>query len=254
VLKTIIETKREELKTFVQPEPILKRSKQSLREALLHPHRSIGLIAEVKKASPSKGTFCSHLDPVDVAKRYEASGADAISVLTDRTYFKGDREYLKGIKAAVDIPILRKDFIIDSRQIEESKRIGADAILLIVAALAPKKLYELYKEAKAMDIECLVEVHNREELDELLNVFQPQIIGINNRNLNTFETTIQTTINMLPHLPPGSVVVSESGFKHFTDLAKILDYGVDGILVGEALMTAETPEKGIQRLFNGESL
>lgn len=251
MLDRILTTKREELKSFVQPAAVDFQNPRSLREALLNPHHAVGLIAEVKKASPSKGTFKEIIDPAEIAQNYEAAGADAISVLTDRTYFKGHTDFLKVVKGAVNIPVLRKDFIIDERQIEESKRIGADAILLIAAALSPQRLYRLYNEADALGIECLVEVHNREELERTLDVFQPQILGINNRNLNTFETTIETTLEMLKFLPKECVVVSESGFKHGQDVARIIGTEVKGILVGEALMTARSPEEGIQNLFSG---
>ncbi|MGV3488088.1 MAG: indole-3-glycerol phosphate synthase TrpC [Tuberibacillus sp.] len=253
MLETIIKTKIEELKHFSSPVPIETKQKRSLRDALIHPKRKIGLIAEVKKASPSKGTFKETINPTDIASRYERAGADAISVLTDRTFFKGNREYLKAIKSVVNIPVLRKDFIIDERQLEESVQIGADAILLIAAALPPNKLYDFYRQASGLGLECLVEVHNREELERLLDVFQPQILGINNRNLNTFVTTIATTLRLLPFLPKDSVVVSESGFKTNEDVSRILPFGVNGILVGEALMTAASPEEGIYRLLGGES-
>ena len=254
MLNTIIHTKKKELEQFAYPEQIGKTFKYSLKDALLSPHRDIGVIAEVKKASPSKGMFKEHIDPAYIAKRYEASGADAVSVLTDRVFFKGDREYVKTIKQAVKIPVLRKDFIIDERQIKESALIGADAILLIAAALSPKRLFALYNQAKEMGLECLVEVHNRDELERLLDVFQPDILGINNRNLETFKTTIDITMNLIPYMPEGCVIVSESGYREKSDIDRIRGNKVNGILVGEALMTARTPEEGFMTLFGGKSL
>jgi len=252
MLEKILQTKQHEMEQFTPPVPLGLRKPRSFREALVHPHRAIALIAEVKRASPSKGTFKTRIDPADIATRYERAGADAVSVLTDRTYFKGDRDDLKAVKAAVDLPVLRKDFIIDERQIEESAQIGADAILLIAAALPPKRLYTFYKLAGEMGMECLVEVHDLKELKAVLDVFQPEIIGINNRNLKTFHTTIANTLDLLPYLPPDSIIVSESGFLSHQDVSRILPYPVHGILVGEALMTAASPEDGICRLMDGD--
>jgi indole-3-glycerol phosphate synthase len=174
-------------------------------------------------------------------------------VLTDRSYFQGSHENLIKVKRQVNLPVLRKDFIIDRRQIEESRRIGADAILLIAAALEPSTLHSFYLEAKEMGLDALVEVHDEEELEEVLHVFQPEIIGINNRNLKTFETSLSVTKRILPNVPKGSLVISESGVLTPEDVQFLIDLNVNGALVGEALMRAETPALGIKQLF-GENV
>ncbi|MFC4617804.1 indole-3-glycerol phosphate synthase TrpC [Camelliibacillus cellulosilyticus] len=252
MLEQIIQTKKEELKYFSMPSHKADHPPRSLWEALLHPHRQIGLIAEVKKASPSKGLLTQTFAPVAAAVAYEKAGADAVSVLTDRTYFQGSPAFLEAIKQTVELPVLRKDFLIDRRQIEESRRIGADAILLIAALLSPATLYDFYREAGELGLECLVEVHNRAELQRILDVFQPDIIGVNNRDLRTFQTSIETTLDLFGDLPKDSVIVSESGIKNKADIDKVTTAGVNGVLVGEALMISESPETGIFRLFGDD--
>ncbi|GGE38799.1 indole-3-glycerol phosphate synthase [Pullulanibacillus camelliae] len=252
MLKEIIQHKKEELENYVFDQTPFTGERVSLKAALLTPHHEVGLIAEVKQASPSKGTFTHSFDPIAIAKSYEDAGADAISVLTDKKFFKGSPMYLKQVKATVTLPVLRKDFIIDERQIAETLSMGADAMLLIAAALSPKKLYEFYQRAYENGLECLVEVHNKEELAGVLSVFQPEIIGINNRDLKTFNTTLDTTEAVLPYVPKDSVVVSESGILTAQDIERLSKNGIHGALVGEALMKAETPEKGIQGLFEVE--
>ncbi len=249
MLDQILETKKEELSQFELPESNASAKPASFYEALATPHRALGLISEVKKASPSKGVFKEALDPAEVGMHYEKGGADAISVLTDRSYFQGSNENLIRVKQTVSLPVLRKDFIIDARQIEESKRIGADAILLIAAALSPNQLHEFYLEAQEKGLDSLVEIHNEEELDSVLNVFTPKIIGINNRNLKTFETTLNVTKRILPNVPNEAIVISESGVLTPEDVQFLVELNVNGALVGEALMRAETPELGIQQLF-----
>ena len=249
MLDKILETKREELEQFSLPESQEGMQAVSFFKALSEPNRALGLIAEVKKASPSKGVFKETLDPVDVGRHYESGGADAISVLTDRSYFQGSHENLIKVKRHVTLPVLRKDFIIDRRQIEESRRIGADAILLIAAALEPAKLHAFYLEAKEMGLDALVEVHDEEELEGVLRVFQPDIIGINNRNLKTFETSLSVTERILPKVPKGSLLISESGVLTPDDVQFLIDLKVSGALVGEALMRAATPALGIKQLF-----
>lgn len=253
MLEQILQTKREELKHFVLPEQNEKTPRVSFFEALSHPNRALGLISEVKKASPSKGVFKETLDPAEVGKLYEKGGADAISVLTDHSYFQGSNANLIKVKKEVSLPVIRKDFIIDRRQIEESERIGADAILLIAAALTPNQLHEFYQEANERGLDSLVEVHNAEELEAVLSVLKPKILGINNRNLKTFETTLRVTEELLPNVPKECLVISESGVLKREDVDFLLSLKVNGALVGEALMRAATPEIGIQQLF-GETV
>ncbi|HET6873069.1 MAG TPA: indole-3-glycerol phosphate synthase TrpC [Sporolactobacillaceae bacterium] len=249
MLDKILKTKKEELEHFNLPEPQEGLQAVSFFNALSNPHRALGLIAEVKKASPSKGVFKETLDPVEIGQHYETGGADAISVLTDRAYFQGSHENLIRVKRHVTLPVLRKDFIIDRRQIKESRHIGADALLLIAAALAPAQLHEFYLEAKELGLDALVEIHNEEELEGVLNVFQPDIIGINNRNLKTFETSLSVTQRILPGVPKGSLIISESGVLTPEDVQFLVNLKVNGALVGEALMRAATPALGIKQLF-----
>ena len=248
MLDTILKTKKEEITSLVLPEAI-EVQRQSLSEALSNSNRNVGLIAEVKKASPSKGLIRENFHPVEIAKDYEASGADAISVLTDQQYFQGHREYLTAIKQATNLPIMRKDFIISEVQIEESVRIGADAILLIAGTVTDQELYQLYQSAYKKGLECLVEVHALEELESLLDVFSPEIIGINNRNLKTFQTDLHQTERMAELVPKGSILVSESGIHGPSDVKRLQAAGAKAILVGESLMRADSPKEGIESLF-----
>ncbi|WP_347549852.1 indole-3-glycerol phosphate synthase TrpC [Pseudalkalibacillus hwajinpoensis] len=252
MLDRIIEVKHEEMVRFRMPED-KQFSKVSFVNSLRNPTREIGLIAEVKKASPSKGIINNDFHPVEVAKAYETAGADAISVLTDETFFKGSNAYLTEVKKHVGLPILRKDFIIDKRQIEESKRIGADAILLIVRALGAQKTKEFYDVAVEYNLECLVEVHSVEELQQLTELFTPDVIGINNRNLATFETSTKETHALSQYVPASSIMISESGISTYEDIKDVKRAGASAVLVGEALMRGGAYEAGIKRLF-GESI
>lgn len=252
MLETILTTKQKEVAELTLPKQE-KVTHYSLFEALKQPNRSIGLIAEVKKASPSKGVICEQFDPVAIASGYQAGGADAISVLTDREYFQGHPEYLSAIKHAVGLPVMRKDFIIDEKQIEETVRIGADAMLLIVGVVPIEELKRLYDIAYEKGLECLVEVHAKEELEQLLAVFTPKIIGVNNRNLKTFETSLSQTEEMAALIPEGSLFISESGIYNREDIDRVKRAGAAGVLVGESLMRAKSPEQGIETLFGGEA-
>lgn len=252
MLETILQTKKVEVATMKLPDQQNVNS-FSLYDSLKQPKRETALIAEVKKASPSKGVIKESFDPVEIAKGYEAGYADAISVLTDEQYFQGHRDYLSAIKQAVNVPVMRKDFIIDELQIEETIRIGADAMLLIVGVVPIKKLKSLYETAYESGLECLVEVHAKEELEELLATFTPKIIGVNNRNLKTFETTLTQTEEMAPLIPEGSLFISESGIFTRADIDRVARAGASGVLVGESLMRAPSPEEGIQTLFGGGS-
>jgi len=253
MLEKILETKKEEIAALNLPEQV-DVPHYSLYEALCSPNRSIGLIAEVKKASPSKGVIKEQFDPVTIAKGYKKGGADAISVLTDVQYFQGHRDYLTAIKQSVSLPVMRKDFIIDKQQVDETVRIGADALLLIVGTVPILKLKELYDYAYSQGLECLVEVHAKSELEELLATFCPNIIGVNNRNLKTFETSLSQTEEMAELIPDGSLFVSESGIHVKQDLERVGKVGASGVLVGESLMRAESPEIGISHLFGGEAI
>lgn len=250
MLNKILETKKEEVKKIKLPFQQSVRN-HSFFNGLVNQKNEVALIAEVKKASPSKGVIKEDFDPLSIAREYEQAGADAISVLTDKHYFQGDRDYLIKIKKEIALPVLRKDFIIDSKQVLESKRIGADAILLIAEALEPTKLAELYEYAYELQLECLVEVHSLEALEGILSIFTPRIIGVNNRNLQTFETTLEQTEKIASSIPSSSLFVSESGIHSYEDIKRVKRAGANAVLVGESLMRAETPGKGIKRLFGG---
>ncbi|MED4612864.1 indole-3-glycerol phosphate synthase TrpC [Bacillus subtilis] len=248
MLEKIIKQKKEEVKTLFLPveQPFEKRS---FKEALASPNRFIGLIAEVKKASPSKGLIKEDFVPVQIAKDYEAAKADAISVLTDTPFFQGENSYLSDVKRAVSIPVLRKDFIIDSLQVEESRRIGADAILLIGEVLDPLHLHELYLEAGEKGMDVLVEVHDASTLEQILKVFTPDILGVNNRNLKTFETSVKQTEQIASLVPKESLLVSESGIGSLEHLTFVNEHGARAVLIGESLMRQTSQRKAIHALF-----
>jgi indole-3-glycerol phosphate synthase len=206
--------------------------KQAVRQAL-----GLGIIAEVKQASPSKGIIRRDFDPLATAREYEIYGAVGISVLTEPKYFLGRDEYLVEIAAAVSIPVLRKDFIVDQYQIYQSKLLGADCILLIAAALDDDELAGFLRVAQELGLQCLVEVHCKEELERVLQA-DAGFIGINNRDLNTFVTDLQTTLELAPLIPKDVVVVSESGIHTREDMRLLEEAGVDGVLIGESLMRA----------------
>jgi indole-3-glycerol phosphate synthase len=197
----------------------------------------VALIAEVKKASPSRGVLAADLDPVALAQSYAQHGAHAISVLTDEKYFKGHLDLLAAIRARVTVPLLRKDFTIDEWQLWESRAAGADAVLLIVSILEPALLHDLLAAAKGLGLAALVECHTAAELDRALTAGS-RIIGINNRDLATFETTIETTLALLPLIPPGPIVISESGFFHGDQVRQVVAAGAHAVLVGEGLVRA----------------
>jgi indole-3-glycerol phosphate synthase len=198
---------------------------------------ALGLIAEVKKASPSAGVIAADFDPVRIAKAYEAGGAHALSVLTDKQFFQGDLAFLSRIRAEVSLPLLRKDFIIHEAQIAEACIAGADAVLLIVAALEQERLHQLFQEAEVLQLDVLVEVHNAEELDRALEI-GACFIGINNRNLTTFEVDLGTTEVLSEEVPESVLLVCESGLKTRADTQRAFNAGCNAILVGESLMRA----------------
>lgn len=205
------------------------------------------IIAEVKQASPSAGVIAYDFDPVRQASIYEACGANAVSVLTEPYYFKGSCEHLKIVRESVQLPILRKDFIIHRNQLYQAGAIGADAVLLIVAALDAKILSDLYNEARDLQFDVLVEVHDLREMDVALDL-GADLIGINNRNLKTFEVSIETTLQLAEEAPPDVVLVSESGIKTPRDVALVVEAGADAILVGETLMKAKDPARTLSEL------
>ena len=248
MLNQIIDRKREDILKIELPED-LKLPKRSFKKALLSPNRFVALIAEVKKASPSKGVIQENFEPVKIAKQYEQAKADCLSVLTDTPFFQGKNSYLSDVKRSVSLPVLRKDFIIDSIQVEEADRIGADAILLIGEALEPQKLFDLYQQAAEKGMDVLVEVHGEETLEGILNVFTPEIIGVNNRNLKTFETSVGQTERMAKLVPSGSVLISESGIGQSEDLAFVKACGARAVLVGESLMREPSQLEAVHALF-----
>ncbi|KAA9006246.1 indole-3-glycerol phosphate synthase TrpC [Paenibacillus spiritus] len=216
-------------------------------------NRSMGLIAEVKKASPSKGLIRPDFNPVRIAEAYAAAGADCLSVLTDESYFQGSGDYLRQIRAAVDLPLLRKDFIIDERQIVEARLLGADAVLLIAAILEPSVLRALADKAASLGLDVLIEVHSRAELEAVASTgafeLQGAMLGINNRNLHTFETSLAVTEELAALAVPGVPVISESGIAGPEDIAYLASAGAVGVLVGEYFMCRDDVEEAVHGLL-----
>ena len=210
--------------------------------------KPIEVIAESKKGSPSKGIFTNDYDAVRNAYHYQLGGAAALSVLTDEKFFFGHLDHLIAVRAAVELPIIRKDFVVDERQIAEARLVGADAVLLIVACLEPGQLRDLHGFARDLGLDVLVEVHNAEEAALALQI-DAEIIGVNNRNLHTFEVSLQTTFDLLSGLlKPGRVVVSESGIAQRDECARLEEAGVDAVLVGETLMRSGDPSAALRKL------
>ncbi len=234
--------RREELRAAA----LLRNDFRSFQNALTREAGALALIAEVKKASPSAGVIAELFDPVLIARNYAQAGAEAISVLTDEQFFQGRLEYLTQIRAAVEVPILRKDFILDEVQIAEAAVAGADAILLIVAALSDEELVVLLEAAARYQLDALVEVHTLDELDRALET-EARIIGINNRNLATFEVDLAVTETLAEEVPAEIILVSESGLRTAEDVARVKAAGVNAVLIGEALMRAQTSGIGTLR-------
>lgn len=221
-------------------------------EAALRAKISAGqaaVIAEIKKASPSKGIIRPDFQPVEIAKSYEEGGAACLSVLTDKDFFQGDELYLQQARAATNLPVIRKDFLIDSYQIVEARSIGADCVLLIVSSLESAELVELHGLARELGMDVLVEVHDAEELETALQL-DDAILGINNRNLHSFETSLQTTLGLLPSIPEDYLVVTESGIHSRDDVDMMRSNNVQAFLVGEAFMRAQDPGSELERLFS----
>jgi indole-3-glycerol phosphate synthase len=206
------------------------------------------VIAEIKKASPSKGVLRADFIPADIAQSYAEAGAACLSVLTDRQFFQGQPDYLKQARASCELPVLRKDFMVDPYQIYESRAMGADCVLLIAACLDDVRMQELEAAARSLDMAVLVEVHDRAELDRALKLKTP-LVGINNRNLRSFEVSLGTTLEMLPEVPGDRIVVTESGIATKADVKTMRAAGVHAFLVGEAFMRAEEPGEALAALF-----
>ena len=244
-LEEILCAKREEITRLRPRRAELDRQARArtdfrdFRGAVESSEEKIAVIAEIKKASPSAGVIANTFDPIAIATNYERSGANAISVLTDAKFFQGELQHLSRVRGAVSLPLLRKDFILDEIQIAESVANGADAILLIVAALEQTQLVDLLGEAENFRVDALVEVHARAELKCALDA-GAKIVGINNRNLATFDVDLAVTEELCREVPDEIVLVSESGIKTARDVARVKACGVDAILVGEALMRGET--------------
>ena len=208
------------------------------------------VIAEIKRASPSKGLIRADFDPARIARSYEANGASCLSVLTDREYFGGSADDLRAAREACALPVLRKDFIIDPYQVHESRAWGADCILLIVAALPAADLLELEAEAFAAGLDVLIECHDATELETALRLRSP-LIGINNRNLRTFETRLETTLDLVDRIPPDRLLITESGIAQEADITRLRAANVSAYLVGSAFMAAQDPGAELSRLFSG---
>lgn len=258
ILATILDTKKAEVASARQmrsESEVLREAKsrqdvrgfaQAIEEKIQQGKPAV--IAEVKKASPSKGVIRENFNPVDIAASYAAHGAACLSVLTDVKFFQGSYDYLRQARAACTLPVLRKDFMIDSYQIAHARALGADCILLIVAALSPQQLKELESAALELGMDVLVEVHDRQELEIALDL-KTSLVGINNRNLRTFETSLDTTIDLLQAIPAGKRVVTESGIHNTADVQLMLKHGVHSFLVGEAFMRAPDPGTALADLF-----
>jgi indole-3-glycerol phosphate synthase len=254
ILDKIIADKKTEVARIKRQVPIWSlRERARLRKPLDFAAalrwEGVKLIAEVKKASPSKGLLCPDFKPVEIAKTYARHGAAAISVLTESSYFQGSLDYLEEIRKAVNIPLLRKDFIFDDYQVYESAAYGADAILLITAMLEQKRLEELMTLCKELGLGYLVEVHNEDELQKAL-LSGAEIIGINNRDLNTFKVDINTTRRLRFLIPPENIVVSESGINTKDDIKTMKECRVNAVLVGEALVTAKDIPAKMEELLS----
>ncbi|MER3413068.1 MAG: indole-3-glycerol phosphate synthase TrpC [Armatimonadota bacterium] len=238
------ETPLDEVRRRAQSAPPVR----SFREALLTGPHPVSLIAEVKRASPSKGTIRGDADPAELARAYERGGASCISVLTETRHFRGSPQDLVQVRDAVDLPILRKDFLFDDWQVYESRAMGADCILLIVAALTDDLLARLVDRAREVGLNVLVEVHTEEEVERAAGV-AADLIGINNRDLSTFETSLETTERLAPLVPASALVVAESAIWSREDALRVARAGARAILVGEALMRAESAEQAVRELL-----
>jgi indole-3-glycerol phosphate synthase len=258
VLDRIVASTREDVRRRREEVPLAKLESElagrgddrPFQEALTLP--GVSVIAEHKRRSPSAGTIREGATVAEVVLAYQRGGAAAISILTEGRHFGGSLDDLREARATCDLPILRKDFIVDPYQLYESATAGADAILLIVAALEPRVLGALYGEARALDLDVLVEVHDEDELNCALEQLDADVIGINNRNLTDFSVDVERTFELLADIPAGKTVVSESGFHSREQLDALERVGVDGVLVGESLMRADDPGAALRALTGAD--
>lgn len=262
ILKKIVERKYQEVaerQRQVSIQDLQKKAEladlpRGFTDALLKKHE-LGLpavIAEIKKASPSKGILREDFIPAEIAQRYEACGAACLSVLTDRDFFQGHEDYLQEARAACHLPVIRKDFIVDPYQVYEARALQADCILLIAACLTDEQMSELNLLAHELGMDVLIEVHNREELERALK-FPNRILGINNRDLHSFEVSLNHTLDLLPTIPEDRLVITESGILQPEDVRRMQKYQVNAFLVGEAFMRAEDPGQALEQLFFSHS-
>jgi indole-3-glycerol phosphate synthase len=259
ILARIVATKREEVAAALAVKPLAEVEAEAVAQPV--PRDFVGairskiasgqpaVIAEIKKASPSKGIIRPDFQPAEIARSYARHGAACLSVLTDHQYFQGCPEYLQAARAACELPVLRKDFMVDRYQVAEARAMGADCILLIAAALSLPEMQALEAQAHGYGMAVLVEVHNGEELDAALQLQTP-LLGINNRNLRSFEVTLNTTLGLLARIPVDRIVITESGILRPEDVALMRASQVNAFLVGEAFMRAPSPGEELARLFS----
>lgn len=258
ILDKIVAVKREEVAAAMVRKPmdvmradaesrVLTRDFEGAMRAKLAAGQA-AVIAEIKKASPSKGVLRADFIPADIAQSYAEHGAACLSVLTDKQFFQGSVDFLKQARASCDLPVLRKDFMVDPYQIYEARAMGADAILLIAACLDDAQMADMEAVARRLDMAVLVEVHDRAELDRALKL-KTRLVGVNNRNLKTFEVSLQTTLDLLPHVPADRLLVTESGILSADDVKRMREAQVNAFLVGEAFMRAPEPGQALAQLF-----
>jgi len=258
ILDKILATKREEIRLTssyrpiedlqreVSGAPMVRNFEQAIRNKIANGESAV--IAEIKKASPSKGVIREQFDPITIAQTYEQNGAACLSVLTDRDYFMGAAEYLVAARSATQLPVLRKDFIVDPYQIFEARCMGADCILLIVAALEQSQMLELERVATQLGMSVLVEAHSQEEFERAIQL-ETSLIGVNNRDLRTFETSLETTFGLISALPENRILITESGIHDRADVALMRERGVFAFLVGEAFMRQPDPGEALKSFF-----
>ncbi|WP_353237995.1 indole-3-glycerol phosphate synthase TrpC [Limnohabitans sp.] len=258
ILDKIVAVKREEVAASLRHKPlevvradaesrVLTRDFEGAMRAKIAAGQA-AVIAEIKKASPSKGVLRAEFIPADIAQSYAEFGAACLSVLTDKQFFQGSVDYLKQARASCDLPVLRKDFMIDAYQIYEARAMGADAVLLIAACLDDAQMADMEAVARSLDMAVLVEVHDRAELDRALKL-KTRLVGINNRNLKTFDVSLQTTLDMLPDVPADRLLITESGIQTPDDVRRMREAKVHAFLVGEAFMRADEPGEALAKLF-----
>lgn len=258
MLHEIVETKKQHIARLhsVGTDVFRKRAEnapavRSMKDSLMKSSRPVSVIAEIKKASPSKGLIRTDFRPREIASAYEQAGVEAISVLTDAPYFQGKNDDLTDVRQQVSCPVLRKDFMIEPVQIDESRAIGADGVLLIAAILTDERLFELHQRAHEHGMETLIEVHTEEELQRVCKgVSNPDLIGINNRDLHTFQTSVETTRRLIDHVPKEAVVVSESGIGKPETVRELASMGVRSVLVGEHFMRQPDVSEAVRHLMN----